>query len=45
MMSVVVRTPEGQIKVLTKGSDSVLMKLLAPIDEKTDEGLEQKLVR
>lgn len=30
---------------MTKGSDSVLTKLLAPIDETTDAGLEQKLVR
>ena len=40
MMSVIVKTPDGSIKVLTKGSDSVLTKLLAPIDERTDSGLE-----
>ncbi len=40
MMSVIVRTQDGTIKVMTKGSDSVLTKLLAPIDERTDAGFE-----
>jgi magnesium-transporting ATPase (P-type) len=34
-MSVVVRTPSGRVKVLTKGSDCVLKKLLARIDGST----------
>jgi len=39
-MSVVVKGKDGSIKVLTKGSDCVLTKLLAPIDENTPEGKE-----
>jgi|LakMenE18May11ns_1017448.scaffolds.fasta_scaffold9606179_1 magnesium-transporting ATPase (P-type) len=44
-MSVVVKTPEGVIKVLTKGSDCILNKLLAPLDLTSDLGIEQKLIR
>lgn len=39
-MSVVVKTPEGVIKVLTKGSDCLLNKLLAPLDITSDLGIE-----
>ena len=31
-MSVIIRDPDGQIKVLTKGADSVLSEMLAPLD-------------
>ena len=34
-MSVIIREPDGRIKVLTKGADSVLSELLAPIDMNT----------
>lgn len=44
-MSVIVKTSEGVIKVLTKGSDSVLNKLLLKVNEISDEGIEQKLIR
>ena len=44
-MSVIVKTPAGVIKILTKGSDNVLNKLLAPVDVTTDEGSEQKQIR
>lgn len=36
-MSIVIKTKNGQLKVLTKGSDCVLKKLLAPINGGTDE--------
>ena len=35
-MSVIVRDTKGEIKLLTKGADSVLEQLLAPIDQEED---------
>ena len=37
-MSVIIRDPDGKIKVLTKGADSVLSQVLAPVDMTTTEG-------
>ena len=37
-MSVIIRDPDGKIKVLTKGADSVLSQVLAPVDVTTAEG-------
>ena len=39
-MSVIIREPDGRIKVLTKGADSVLSELLSQIDLNTPEGKE-----
>ena len=39
-MSVIIREPDGRIKVLTKGADSVLSELLSQIDLHTPEGKE-----
>ena len=44
-MSVIIREPDGRIKVLTKGADSVLSDLLSPIDMNTQEGREQHEIR
>ena len=44
-MSVIIREPDGRIKVLTKGADSVLSELLAPIDMNTQQGKEQAQIR
>lgn len=39
-MSVIVRTPDGKIKVMTKGADNVIFERLAPgQDEETLETL------
>ena len=41
----IIREPDGKIKVLTKGADSVLSECLAPIDMSTPEGRYQNEIR
>lgn len=43
-MTVVVQTPEGAIKVLSKGADSVLLPLLSPDFDRSGE-LKDKTMR
>ena len=44
-MSVIVRDESGQIKVLTKGADSVLSQMLGPVDMDTLSGRLQNAIR
>ena len=44
-MSVIVKDEKGQIKVLTKGADSIIMKLVSDIDPSTDHGASQSRIR
>jgi P-type E1-E2 ATPase len=44
-MSVIVRDESGQIKVLTKGADSVLSQMLGPLDMDTLSGRLQNAIR
>lgn len=41
-MSVVVKTPEGKIKILCKGADSVIYERLTPINTVEVNGLDQE---